>query len=64
MSRPFKKRTPSQIVDIVTAIRRRNNICWMNLLRLALKAKPRKAKRIIREITTNDAQVTKWMTKF
>lgn len=58
-----KKLTADEIVDIVTDIRRRNNISWMALLKLALVAEPRKAKRLVQQIVDNDAKVTKWMSR-
>jgi hypothetical protein len=61
MARPLKKLPTSQIIATVTRIRSRNNRLWMDLLTLAIKAKPRKAKSIIRKIVQNDKDVSKWM---
>jgi len=61
MARPLKKMKPDQIISAVTRIRGRNNRLWMSLLRLSVKAKPRKAKAIIRQIVKNDQDVSKWM---
>lgn len=60
MARPLKKRSTKEIIKIVTAIRKRNNILWMNLMELAIAGKPRKAKSIIHKITANDMLVSKW----
>jgi hypothetical protein len=35
----------------------------MALLKLALVAEPRKAKRLVQQIVDNDAKVTKWMSR-
>lgn len=59
----MKKITDAKIIDKVQAIRRKNNVAWMNILRLAFKAKPKEAKAIMTEINKNDALVTKWMSQ-
>lgn len=56
-----RKITNELIISEVTKIRRKNNNCWMELLGLAMRAKPRQAKRILEAITKNDSLVTKWM---
>ncbi len=58
-----RKITNELIVKEVTRIRRKNNNCWMELLALAFKAKPRQAKKIMAAITENDRNVTKWMSR-
>ena len=58
-----RKITNELIVKEVTRIRRKNNNCWMELLSLAFKAKPRQAKKIMEAITQNDRNVTKWMSR-
>lgn len=63
MARPLKKLPQRQIIRQIAAIRGRNNRAWMNLLALALSAKPRKAKRILKGIIDNDRQVTKWTAR-
>lgn len=56
-----RKITNELIINEVTKIRRKNNNCWMELLGLAMKSEPRKARKILEAITQNDSQVTKWM---
>ncbi len=51
------------IISNVAEIRRRNNELWMELLALALEARPKKAKALIREITENDRKVSSWLSK-
>ncbi len=58
-----RKITNELVIKEVTRIRRKNNNCWMELLGLAIKAKPRQAKKILQDITENDQKVTKWMKK-
>jgi hypothetical protein len=58
-----RKITNELVIKEVTKIRRKNNNCWMELLGLAFKAKPRQAKKIMAAITKNDLNVTKWMRR-
>lgn len=55
--------TPQRVIGMVTRIRSRNNRCWMQLLKLAVTTKPRKAKAILAQITKNDKDVTRWMQR-
>lgn len=57
------KLTGDKIIDKVQAIRVKNNRAWMNILRLAFKAEPQKAKKIMTQINKNDAAVTKLMSR-
>jgi len=56
-----RKITNEVIIKEVTRIRRKNNNCWMELLGLAFKAQPRKARKIMEAVTKNDRDVVKWM---
>ncbi len=64
--RKYTKRpmTPKRILGMVSRIRARNNRVWMQLVELAVAVKPRKAKKIIRQITANDREVTRWLSRF
>lgn len=53
----------NKAIKAITEIRAANNILWMGLLELALKAKKRKAKAIMKKIQKNDRRVTKWMAQ-
>ena len=46
-----------EIIAKVQAIRSRNNVAWMSLVRLALTSAPRKARALLAEITENDAEI-------
>jgi hypothetical protein len=50
-----------KIIRRVKSIRTRNNSCWMKLLALAVKTNPRKAKKILNQISAYDSQIVKWM---
>ena len=56
-----RKHTQRQIIKSVTAIRRRNNILWMVLFKIAMKDKA--AKKVIREIGANDRKIVRWMSR-
>ena len=40
-------------------VRKRNNKCWMDILRLAFKSNPEEAKGIFKHIAENDAKINK-----
>lgn len=48
-------------IKMVTEIRKRNNDCWMDLLRLAMKHAPEETRLIMADITKNDEEVTGWL---
>lgn len=48
----------SELLDEIENIRQTNNRLWMNLVRLALRAKPVEAKAILEAITDNDRKVS------
>jgi hypothetical protein len=51
------------VISHVAKVRVRNNECWMALLALAVEARPRKAKEILRKITENDREITQWLSR-
>lgn len=57
------KSKDNKIIDKVQEIRRKNNVCWMNILRLAFEAQPQRAKKIMQQINKNDAKVTMLMSR-
>lgn len=63
--RKYTKRvmTDDIVIKAITSIRTRNNKAWMNILKLAFKAKPRAAAKIMASIVENDKLVTKWMQR-
>jgi len=50
-------------ISQITKIRVRNNKLWMQLLALAVEARPTKAKAIISKISNNDKEVTLWLSR-
>ena len=47
------------LVDQIEEIRRKNNKNWMDLLRLSFKSNPQAAKKILKEIFSEDKKVNK-----
>ena len=54
----------NKALKAITEIRVANNILWMKILELALKAKKSKAKSIIKKIQKNDRRISRWMAQF
>ncbi|MFL2597114.1 MAG: hypothetical protein ACJ0PR_00685 [Flavobacteriaceae bacterium] len=51
--------TDIEIIDIIEKVRSKNNINWMNILRLAFKHSPSEAREIIAKINEDDGQISK-----
>ena len=47
------------IIDAVEAVRGRNNVNWMNLLRLAFRLSPKEAGEIMGNINSDDTEISK-----
>lgn len=46
----------------IEAVRARNNVAWMALLRLALRVAPEEARALLAEITANDQAVSRLLS--
>ncbi|MAH43730.1 hypothetical protein CL614_08500 [archaeon] len=46
------------IIDAIEQVRVRNNVNWMDLLRLAFTSAPQKAREIVRSINTDDTKIS------
>ena len=53
------KRDPLEIIDEIQKIRSKNNVNWMDILRLAFKHAPNEAKKIMININSHDDQISK-----
>ena len=51
------------IIKKIENIRKKNNINWMNILRLAFKKSPKEAARIMAKIYKDDAAISKLVKK-
>ncbi len=61
--------TPEQIeaklklIDGIEQVRTKNNVNWMNLLRVALRADPEGTLELVREINTKDNEISELFAK-
>ena len=51
------------IIKKIEKIRSKNNVNWMNILRLAFKLDPIAAKKIMKKINYDDKQISKLLTE-
>ena len=58
-----KKDKSSHIIDQIQKIRTKNNVNWMNLLRLAFKKDPKNASKILTKITNLDKKISSLTSK-
>ena len=52
-----------QIINKIQKIRSKNNINWMNLLKLAFKTKPKEASKIMSKVNSDDKKVSQLIKK-
>ena len=52
-----------KIIKSIESARGRNNINWMNILRLALKIAPIEAKKILKNINLQDRKISQLLKK-
>ena len=58
-----KKINHSQIIDQIEKIRSKNNVNWMNILRLAFKLDSKSASKIMRKINYDDKKISDLLKK-
>ena len=51
------------IIKKIENVRKKNNINWMDLLRLSFKSSPEGAKKILNKIYTDDKKISKHLKK-
>ena len=51
------------LINQISSARKKNNTNWMNLLKLALKYAPEKAKKILKDINKQDQKISKLVSK-
>ena len=52
-----------KIIDQIEKIRTKNNVNWMDLLRLAFKTSPEEAKRLMKRIDHEDTRISDLIKK-
>ena len=53
------KKKYSQIIDKIENLRKKNNINWMNILRLAMRHAPKETKELLKKINNFDKRISK-----
>ena len=51
------------IIDKIEKVRSKNNINWMDVLRLAFKKSPNEAKKLMKKINLKDKKISKLLNK-
>jgi hypothetical protein len=57
------KKNYNKIITKITSARRKNNVNWMNLLKLAIKSSLVQAKKILKKINDEDKKISKLVSK-
>ena len=57
------KHANKNLLNSVSKIRVKNNKLWMQVLALAIEARPEEARKLIRGITSNDQEVSRLMAE-
>ena len=52
-----------KIINKIQQVRSKNNVNWMNLLRLAFDSAPEKASKVVKQINTNDKKISSLLKK-
>jgi len=55
--------TDLEIIDEIEKIRSKNNINWMNILRLSFRHSPEEAREIVSKINIDDTRISKLLKK-
>ena len=55
--------TDLEIIDKIEKIRSKNNINWMNIMRLAFKHSPEEARAIVSKIKLDDQRISELLRK-
>ena len=57
------KKDYSSIINKIQKIRSKNNVNWMNILRLAFSLDPKKASKIMKKINYDDKRISKLLNQ-
>ena len=52
-----------KIIDKIQQVRSKNNVNWMNILKLAFKLDPKSASKIMKKINYDDKKISKLLKK-
>ncbi len=59
----MKKKSYSKVIDQIQKIRSKNNVNWMNILKLAFKLDPKAASKIMKKINYDDKKISSLLNK-
>ena len=54
----MKNKKYSKIINKIQLLRKKNNINWMDILRLAMKHAPKETKKILKNINSYDKKIS------
>ena len=57
------KKKHSKSINKIQLLRKKNNLNWMNILRLAFKLDPKKASKIMKRINHDDKKISHLLNK-
>jgi|TARA_B110000114_G_C14984099_1_gene353763 hypothetical protein len=57
------KNNYNKLINQIQKARTKNNVNWMNILKVAIKFAPIEAKKIIKEININDKKISQLVSK-
>lgn len=59
----YNKNRYVKIIDAIQKVRSRNNVNWMNILKLAFRLDPTSAKKIMKKINYDDKKISQLLSK-
>ena len=59
----MKKKNYNKIINQIQKARSRNNVNWMNILRLAIRFAPKEAQIIMKKINSDDKKISLLVSK-
>jgi len=59
----YMKKNYNKIINQIQKIRSKNNVNWMNLLKLAFRLDPKNASKIMKKINYDDKQISNLLKK-
>ncbi len=63
MRKQNKHKNYNKVINKITKIRGKNNINWMNILKLAFKLDPKNASKIMKKINYDDKKISNLLNK-
>lgn len=57
------KKNYNKIINEISKVRSKNNVNWMDILKLAFELDPKKASKIMKKINFDDKKISKLLNK-